>query len=357
MATLDLKPSGGDFDNLNAALGDVGTVASDIVEASGDWSTRDNTATAVVEDDNITIRSKVGDQARHVGFDDDGSNYALEVTSGHALQIDNPGCILEHFIIKQDGTGASDEGVRCNSADDTFTFKKMIIWADSVDTDQDGVYTSLGGTFNFEQCYIFGFERCGVHHQWTSGTPTGTINVNSCGIWDNGHSAGSAGDAGGGVKLHMGSGAWIVNIQNTWSCENDTGSGSNEDYHETGSFANITWNISNSIDSDNSIAGVGPNTGANNLASVALRDSPGADPEMIVNDISTAPFDLRLTDNASENDAQDVHTDNEAHGLTIPSTDIAGTARPQNTNHDIGPFEIVVVDAISDYRFRQRFFG
>jgi hypothetical protein len=36
-----------------------------------------------------------------------------------------------------------------------------------------------------------------------------------------------------------------------------------------------------------------------------------------------------------------MHSSSTGAGLTIPSTDIVGTSRPQNTNYDCGVFEIV----------------
>lgn len=343
MATITVQPSGGDFTTLAAALSDAGTVANDIIEISGDWSTRD-TAAATVADDNITIRTASGDQARHAGFDNGGSNYFLEVTTGHALTVNNTGCTVQHVGIKQDGSVSSAEGLRVAAA--VFTVENTIIWADSADTDQDGIYFgNIDCTINVTQCKIFGFWRAGIHGQNTSGDADYTINVNSCSIWDNGHStSGAATSSGGGVKtVNTGaSSTKIINIYNTWSLENDTGSGTNADYIEgLNGGGSATWNISRSADSDNSIAGI-LDTGSNNLASRTLRDATAGGDEILVQDITTAPFDLRLIDDTTNNDAQDVHATATAHGLTIPATDIAGTSRPQNTNYDLGAFEVVV---------------
>ena len=53
-------------------------------------------------------------------------------------------------------------------------------------------------------------------------------------------------------------------------------------------------------------------------------------------------YDYRLQDlGNSKNVAQDAHTNTTGYGLSMVSTDIANTTRPQNTNYDIGCFEVV----------------
>ena len=234
MADSTLKPSGGDFSTLASALSDAGTSAGDTITISGDWSTRDTASGAVVADNNITVKTLAADQAEHAGLDNGGSNYALEVTSGHALQQNNTGLVLEGFIIKQDGTGDSDEGIRFNIASGTLTCKRMIIWADTQDSSQDGIYIgNQDATINLEQTYIFGFWRAGVHAQNFSTPNTDyTLNINSCGFWDNGASTSSSdNESGGGIKVvRRAGGTKVVNCHNTWACENDSGAGANDDY-------------------------------------------------------------------------------------------------------------------------------
>ena len=349
MATKKITVDGvGAFTDLKTALADGGTDDPSVLEISGDWTIRDTASGAKVEDNNITIQTKAGDEARHKGFDDGGKNYALEVTTGHALQVNKTGCIIDGLIIKQDGTGQSNEGVRFAAPDgSTITYKNLIVWADTADSQQDGLYCGNldDVTVNVEQCYCFGFGRAGIHMQnFADVVITTILNVNSCGVWDNGHDANA-----GGIKIEIDTGSSMTqNVHNTWSLENDNGT-SSRDYKES-STSNTVWNVSHSIDSDASIAAViaFAGSGANNLASRILLESDGGGLDVLVKDITTEPYDLRLVDDSTNNDAQDVHTHDMDHGVTIPSTDIAGTSRPQPVagSHDIGPFEIVAAAGV-----------
>ncbi len=347
-ASIDNLDTPEGFTVLATALSDGDTAAGDTIEISGDWTSTTDTTAAIVADDNITIRTKASDEARHAGVDNEGSNYELAVSAAHCITVNNTGCVIDGLIIKQDGTGQSDEGVRMATAGGTLTVKNTIVWADTADDQQDGVYApAISCTIILEQCFIYGFWRGGLHAQNFSGTASYTITVNSCGFWDNGHSTRSDfGFIGGGFVITQNTGTSTIDVHNTWSLENDTGSGGNKDYQE--SFAGggtVTWGIGFSADSDNSIA-TQDGGGTGNLANRTLREATAGGDEVLVVDITTAPYDLTLVDDSTNNDAQDAHTTATAEGLTIPSTDIAGTSRPQNTNHDIGPFEIVAAGAV-----------
>ncbi len=195
-----------------------------------------------------------------------------------------------------------------------------------------------------EQVYIIGFGRCGLHGQNFSGHADYTININSCGFWNNADSNNNRG----GIFCEATGGTKIINIFNTWALDNSLNNSGDYNEQRNGA-ATIVWNISHCIDSDATIAFLGPDAGGDNLASRTLREATSGGDEVLVVDITTAPYDLTLVDDATNNDAQDVHTHDSDHGLTIISTDIAGTSRPQNTSHDIGPFEIVAaVDAADE---------
>ena len=169
-----------------------------------------------------------------------------------------------------------------------------------------------------------------------------TVNVNSCFIWDCGHSDNSLstdrGIGGIGIASNGTGGTKNLNVHNTvvLGCSAHT---FGNDYNEQTSAGTITWNIDYSFDSDNSIAS--RDTGAvSPLANVTITDgTPTTGNYCAVGDITTSPFDLRLVSHA-DNDAQDYHSSTTGAGLTTPSTDIIGTSRPQNTNYDVGPFEI-----------------
>lgn len=352
MTTWTVKPSGGDYTTLASALSNASTVASDIIEISGDWTSTTDTSAATVADDTITIQTKAGDQARHVGFDNGGSNYELAVSAAHALTVNNTGCVIDGLIIKQDGTGASDEGIRYGATTDnsTFTVKNTIIWADTADTDQDGWYKSTGSgedtTSNFEQVYVFGFDRCGIYGESNS-AGSHTFNINSCGFWNNGQGAAGGDTEHGGINIRnrIVSTTVTANVHNTWSLGNTTSTAN--DYNEEADDGTLTWNISHCIDSDNSIATV-RDTGTNNLASRTLRDVTVSGAEVLVQDITTAPYDLRLLPDAANNDAQGVHTTASVHGLTIPSTDITGGNTRVGT-FCIGPIKVVQLNNFTGF--------
>ena len=334
------------FTVLATSLSDGDTDASDILEISGDWTVRD-LAAAIVADDNITIRAKAGDEAEHLGFDDDGANYALEVASGHCLTVNNTGLLVEGIIIKLNQTTTSAECVRYTPASSTVTFKRVIFWAGTAgSSQQDGFYNAnLALTANFEQCYFIGFGRAGIHDQDLSGSPvTQTYNVNSCGFWNNGIEG-----AGGGIHIRaqVSSSTRTINVFNTWALDNsDTTS---NDFNQESTNGTTNWNIEYSIDSDNSI-NARDSGGVGNLASRTIFDTSPSGEFVLVSDISSAPYNLKLITNAN-NDAEQAHQVDDANGLNMPTTDIAGTTRvsggdpAQGDDYDIGPFEIVVAAA------------
>ena len=231
------------------------------------------------------------------------------------------------MIIKQAGTGDSDEGIRINVGN-TFTIRNSIVWSDAASNQQDAIFTDKDATVNIENCFCFGFGRSAVQKQQVGAAAT--ININSCGFFDCG-SVDSAGQEGG--IVHDNGTSTVYNVHNNWVIDCDA---FGDDYIELNA---ATWNISFSIDSDNSIATV-RDTGSGNLASRVINESTGGGDEIIVVDKTSLPYDLTLVDDGSNNDAQDAHTTDTVHGITIPSTDIRAGTRPLNTNHDIGPFEI-----------------
>ena len=325
------------FSTLAACLSDADTATGHTITiTTSGTGAADDTSAATISDTNLTIQTS--GQAACDGHYDGGPMYQLTVSGSHALTVGSSGCTIDGLVIQQTGTGASDEAIRANAS---VTVQNCVLWADSQDNQQDGIYTSTDGvTITAIQCFIFGFFRGGIHFQGLSAGDAVTINANSCGIWDCGDDDESLDEAPGGIGVAVRpSDSATVNVQNTWAIDNDAGTNA-ADYNESVNGGTATWNISNSCDSDGSIAGLGPDAGSGNTGSCTIVESAGAGSfEVIVNDITTQPYDLRLVDNAN-NDAQDAHANATAHSLTIPSTDIAGTSRPVNTNYDIGPYEV-----------------
>ena len=113
------------------------------------------------------------------------------------------------------------------------------------------------------------------------------------------------------------------------------------DVHETTSAGTVTWDIHDSICSDGSFSTYDAGaSGCLENHNSTDDDSKSSDGDWVIfEDITTGPYDFRLATNAY-NEAQDMHTNASGAGISIPSDDILGTSRPQNTNYDCGAFEI-----------------
>jgi len=342
MATHTVKQTGGDFSTLASALSDAGTSASDTISIEGTWSIAD-TAAATVSDNTVTIQTDT--DSKHPGYVSNSDHYRLEVSGSHCVTVNNTGLIIDGIVIKQSGTGSSNEGIRIGVSSGTTTIKKSIIWASTSTSQQDGLFMYEPGTANVEQCFIYGFNRAGCHAQPSNSGNDQTWNINSCGIWDCGKS-GETSESCGGIAVRQQSVAngVIINLFNIWilDCNGDADA-SDLDYHTGSGGVDATWNINNCIDSDGSITNR-IDTGSNNLTSHNITDdnTKSSDGDwVIVEDITSSPYDLRLQDN-TYNEAQDAHTVTSGSGMNIPTDDIVGTSRPQNTDYDLGAFEISV---------------
>jgi hypothetical protein len=341
MTTWDIQPSGGDYTSANAWASNASTVASDIGEVSGDWSSTTDTTTATLADNNLIFRGKVSDQARHAGFDNAGSNYELAVTSGHCLEVDNTGCTIDGLLITLNNTGDSNETIRMAASGGTVTLINSVFQGnDGGSGNQDGIYSQVEATINAENCYFTQFGRAGFHLQNAPGPNfTSTINAISCGLWECGLDG--SGDAGAFLWNSGDSGqTGNFNVHNTWTMDCDSGSA--EAFRDDG-VGSDNWQLDNCMSSDASITA--RDSGAVNATeSISISDgTPGAGSEIWVNDITgSAPYDLRLQDDTTHNDAQEQHSNASGAGLTIgdyTTGDIAGTTR--SAPYDVGPFTVV----------------
>jgi hypothetical protein len=346
MATHSVMDGGGDFTTLAAALADAGTSAGDTIEISGTWD-NDDTAACTVADNNITIQA-VGSSKCAPFAVASPTHYRLRcATNGsHCILVNNTGCVIDGLEIKQGSTGSSDEGIRMAASGGTLTVKNSHIYGgSSYVIRQDGIYiNNISATLNLENCIIHTFDRTGIHDQnYTAETVVVTVNVNSCTIFGCGNDYPAENEAPGGIGVdssHLDS-VHNINVFNSVVVNNEqAGSGAEDFAISTGMAGTITWNIHNSIDSDNSIA----SRDAAAFECLASRtetdsDTPGAGNWVVFEDVTTYPYDLRLKSNV-ENDAQDAHDSGSGAGIDMPDADIAGTTRPQNTNYDCGAFEI-----------------
>ncbi len=339
MTTKYIKASGGDYTDIQTAVdaypgGEVWELVIDDTRNYDEVVTVDEGSDATYP---ITITVSSGN--RHSGVA--GTGHARiypssNPSTGRVFTLSDPGVTLEWLDIELDSTDTSDEGIRYT---ETCNITNCIVHAPAFVDYQDGIYQDNNSAdLTVSQCYIYGFSRGGIHWQNYSGSSVGDVTVNSTFVYNCNPASDPDGISGGGIAIRSDTGAKTIEIMNTvvLDCH-----GTHDDYFESWDFGlpEPVWGISYSVDSDNSIATV-DGGGTGNLASRTATDSdtPGTGDWVVVNDITTN-VDLTLKDN-SENDAQDAHAVATAEGLTIPSTDIAGTSRPVNTNYDIGPFEI-----------------
>lgn len=334
--TLTVKQSGGDYDNLAEALDNASSGATISIE--GTW-TVDDTAEATLSVANVTITAD--SDSKHQGYWNPaghshyrlvvgtrGQDACLELLSGSA------GAVVDGLAIKSTATTNGTECIKNNSGG-TATFKNLVVWNSAGTSDNDGVHAGGvdGSVTNIINCAIYSAYRAGINIQAGAGE-TIVANVLSCTIWDCGQGTDTA--DGGIVARSLDTGSATYNIFNTIS----VGNGGDGDYSGTGD-GTFAWNISNSMDSDNTIAGV-LDTGANNYANYTARESTAGGNEILFRDLTEATADLRLVDDDTNNDGQTLHSVSSAHGMSIggtpeaihDATDILGNTR--TSPYDIG---------------------
>ena len=342
LTVTETAPQGGDHQTLDEACDAIG--AGETITIQDTWNNPDTREVDIGTNCIITADGAARvTTARHVSGTP--THYRLHGDGDHCITIADatPITSIDGIEIKQVGSTASDECIRQADDGGELTVTNCILSSASAANDQDGIYAgSIACTINLENDLIYKFERAGCHGQMThSGTDTQTWNINSCSFYLCGENSENRGGA---VSIDRddGSNTYLINIHNTWAlgCSYDQ----NDTFNELDALSTATWGISYSIDDDNSIAGR-DGGGAGNQANVTIADTDqGAGAYVIVNgDIDgAAPWDLALTDlDNTKNVAQDEHAQEVAEGLTIPGTDIDATARPDNTNYDVGAFEIV----------------
>ena len=342
LTVTETAPQGGDHQTLDEACDAIG--AGETITIQDTWDNPDTSEVDIGTNCIITAEGAARvTTARHVAGSP--THYRLHGDGDHCITIADATALtsIDGIEIKQVGSTASDECIRMADDGGELTVTNCILSSAYGAADQDLIYAGvISCTVNLENCIFYNVQRAGCHAQiYTNlSNKTQTWNVNSCSYYF----CGIDGELSGGavaLDADFASETYIINIHNTWGfcsfANNDT-------FNEYAAGADVTWGISYSIDDDNSIAGV-DGGGAGNQANVTIADTDqGAGAYVIVNgDIDgAAPWDLALTDlDNTKNVAQDEHAVETAEGRSIPGTDIDGTARPDNTNYDVGAFEIV----------------
>lgn len=338
-----VQQSGGDFTTLNAALQDAGTVAGDTITIQGLW-TIDDTTLVTVSNENITVQIVAGDASYHDGvYNESNNHYRLVCSGGHCItaSVGSGGFTLDGVAVVQDGIGVSDEGIRTASNDTTHNFKRCIIISTSDTAQQDGIYNGAADNKinNIENCILYRWGRCAILAQNAAIiNRTQTLNINSCSIFDINTFTAVPSPDGGGISMRNTQAGFtgFVNVFNTIVLNGDV-AGSGGDYSEQGSVGTVTWGISYSIDSDNSIAsrdGAGAGNQPNRIATA--NPNPGVGDFVIWINITDDTQDLHLQDNPTDNDAQNAGAIS-AEGLTLPILDIDDKVRDRAINQiDIG---------------------
>lgn len=336
MASIDLS-EGGAYTNMKAALA-AASGGTDTVDITGTWSAPDTT-TGAVTTANVTVTT---DSASANPGHSTGSptHYQLQVGSGHSIQLDHSMTITGVDIGSQ-STGVSDEIFRVNASNVTLTAKKCLFWFNSRNAEQDVLYTdsNSGLVAEFENCAFWNVYRSIVDH-FSLTAETVTVKFNSCHGYDIGFSAIAGNRSGvyGASTTATGSISNVFMFNCVW-------------HINTGNVFNASIVGTHNLTADRTLSSTTSGDWSTNVDTEALTDigysytwtagTPGVGSVIGVNDITGGAMDLRLQDHAN-NDAQDNHTDASGATLSMPSTDIIGTSRPQNTNYDVGFFEISV---------------
>lgn len=334
---ITVQQSGGDYNNFKDAVTD----ADNIINISGTWTVDDGfTGTiTVASGEAITVTCSGGSETigrPHAGSE---ATYRLRKTdSGHVFtqsaEITITGMDAQHA-----NPSTSDEIFDNNTGTVGVTLKKCVIGY-SANTSQCDMFESTSNPdadVVLENCAIYNVGR----QVLGMGTPgTNEYKLTACHFFNIGTAADQNSAI---VRIGSGTNGPIARVFNcTIHLVDDAqvlafivaGTPNSEQLIIDRSI------VSDTVWSDGNWT---TETVTDSLVSRTWTDDidPGGGNFVIVEDTTTSPFDLRLQDNATDNDAQDLHADSTGAGLTMPADDIVGTTRPQNTNFDAGMFEVV----------------
>jgi hypothetical protein len=339
MATWTVKQSGGDYSTLASALSNASTGASDIISIEGTWSV-DDTAVGTIADASLTIQCDA--DSKMVGYEAASpTNYRLKNTTGISITVDASGCVIDGIEIGNESTGTSDECIRLNVNDCTLTVKNSLLYFGSRNDQQDLIYINnkINPIINLENVFGYNAYRSGIGLYRTAAT-TITANVNSCSFSNLGYTS-SLNTRSGMFGHSTNSHTAVLNCFNTLIHLN----AATHDVCNIQNATNTTLNFDQCLTNSDEwcVESTGTpteNITGNSSLNYTFATTGATGNYVVVENITSGTDDMRLKDD-TDNDAQDNHTDTTGPGsLSMPSTDALGTSRPQNTNYDIGAFEI-----------------
>ena len=291
---------------------------------------------------------------RHSGVA--GTGHArMRSTAGHVLTISSSFTRIEGLEINQDGTGASDEGIRVTAGTDDVVISDCIIWTDQAIADQDGIYLGNWSVSNLriDNTIIYGFYRAGINlQQYDAATPrTQTAQLDHVTVYDCGV---AAEDAEGGIVMWSNNAGDNITITayNTIAAGGDGQAWAN--YGGAGpaptigtAVGTVTWNGSHNLKDYSGTSAMSGST--NNItnwqeATDGIVDVSQASGSYVVfEDLTPATLSLLLLDAAAGNLAARNGVNrqgSEPDSRQDFSTDIEGEARP-TSGVDIGADQFV----------------
>lgn len=122
----------------------------------------------------------VAPNVRHSGKSGTGhARVRSSSTGAHVFIIGEQYVRIENIEIRQDSTGASDEGIRLLNGSDNALISRCIIWTNRNVSDQDGIYSGNSAiNVSVDNCVIYGWRRAGIHAQNHSSFSASTQNWN-----------------------------------------------------------------------------------------------------------------------------------------------------------------------------------
>lgn len=329
MALVIVKADGSeDYTTLAAAI----SAGETEIEIQGTWASAE-TSNFSIPAGNTKIEA-TGD-AKHPGYvGASPTHWRARNTSGHTLQ-----CSVDTELIGLDlgnqSTGTSDEVCRIQISNRTIKFNACLLWFSARNDEQDLVYIQASGTtLEFLNCVGWNAYRAVVDGYNIGGTTA--VKINSSHFYNCGYSFGTTTRSGivgvrpqssGTLNVHVFNSLLHVNSGYPFTTDGVGTANVTIDRCITNddTWTNGLWDSNTETDSPDEYTWADTDQGAGNY--------------VIVNDL---PDDLSLTDlGNTKNKAQDAHTDSSGANLTMPSVDIVGTSRPQDTDYDCGAFEIV----------------